>query len=488
MRALGFCVSVEHARFMARRFTDAGLPAEAVWAETETDARAAALKKLASGELRALFSVDVFNEGVDVPEVDTILMLRPTESALVFLQQLGRGLRRYEGKDCVTVLDFIGTAHRKFRFDLRYRSITGATRPEVEQQIHEGFPLLPAGCSMQLDRVATRIVLDNLRTAIPSNRLARIRELKALWDSDVCQRSRVPTLTEYLEASGLDLEDIFDGGSWWSSLKRAAGLPCAAAGQAEEKLGKALSRMLHIDDPLRLAAYRRWLSGELLPRDEPVLAGWVATVWQADNPGSFAAAQSLLRQSPEIVQESLEVLDLLEARAGHLTYELDDEMQWPHTVPLSVHAKHSLSEILAAFGRISPGQFYQHREGPFRHPGTNSDLFFVTLEKDEKHYSPSTLYNDYAISATRFHWQSQSILRQRNETAQRYIEHEARGGHVFLFVRSRRKRSDGRTMPYTFLGPCDYVSHHGERPINFVWQLRRPMPADFYQASKVAAG
>ena len=487
MRALGFCVSVEHAKFMARRFSEAGLPAEAVWAETESAARSAALKKLATGELRALFSVDVFNEGVDIPEVDTILMLRPTESALVFLQQLGRGLRRYDGKDCVTVLDFIGNAHRKFRFDLRYRAITGATRPEVEQQIEEGFPLLPAGCSMQLDRVATRIILDNLRTAIPSNRPARIRELRALWDSDACQRSRVPTLAEYLKASGLDLEDVFDGSSWWSSLKRAAGLPCAAVGPAEERLGKALSRMLHIDDPLRLAAYRRWVTGERLATDEPIVAGWVATVWQADGPASCEAAQSLLRQSPEVCLEWLEVMDLLEARAGHLTYELDDEMEWSHTVPLSVHARHSLVEILAAFGRITPGHFYQHREGPFRHPDTNSDLFFVTLEKNEKDYSPSTLYNDYAISADRFHWQSQSRLRQATETARRYIAHSARGGHVFLFVRERRK-SDGRTTPYTFLGPADYVSHHGERPINFVWQLRRPMPADFYRTSKVAAG
>ena len=487
MRALGFCVSVEHARFMARRFSEAGLPAEAVWADTESDVRAAALKRLASGELRALFSVDVFNEGVDIPEVDTILMLRPTESALVFLQQLGRGLRRHDGKDCVTVLDFIGNAHRKFRFDLRYRSITGATRPEVEQQIAEGFPLLPAGCAMQLDRVATRIVLDNLRTAIPSSRPARIRELRALWESDVRRRSRVPTLAEFLDASGLDLEDIFDGRSWWSSLKRDAGLPCVMAGPEEEKLGRAFSRVLHVDDPLRLSAYRRWVSGEMLPSDEPVVAGWIGTVWQADGPNSFDAAQRLLRQSPEICREWLEVIALLEARAGHLTYALDDEMQWPHTVPLSVHAKHSLAEILAAFGRITPGRFYQHREGPFRHQETNSDLFFVTLEKNEKDYSPSTLYNDYAISADRFHWQSQSRLRQRTETAQRYIEHRSRGSHVFLFVRDRRK-SDGRTMPYTFLGPCDHVSHHGERPINFVWQLRRAMPADFYRTSKVAAG
>jgi superfamily II DNA or RNA helicase len=123
MRALGFCVSVEHARWMARKFVAAGLRA---------------------GELQILFAVDLFNEGLDIPEIDTVLFLRPTESAIVFLQQLGRGLRLCRGKSCLTVLDFIGQAHRNFRFDLRYRALLGGTRDQLEQQINEGVSL-PAG-------------------------------------------------------------------------------------------------------------------------------------------------------------------------------------------------------------------------------------------------------------------------------------------------------------------------------------------------------
>jgi hypothetical protein len=178
MRALGFCVSVAHAEFMARRFTEAGLPSLAVSADTDSDDRARRCGP-ARRRVRALFAVDLFNEGVDLPEVDTLLFLRPTESALVFLQQLGRGLRRHEGKDCVTVLDFIGQAHRQFRFDLRYRAITGATRARRwRSRSSDGFPFLPAGCSMQLDRVATDIVLKNIRQAIPSRRPAMERELR----------------------------------------------------------------------------------------------------------------------------------------------------------------------------------------------------------------------------------------------------------------------------------------------------------------------
>src|SRR5581483_2513360 len=118
----------------------AGLPAAAVDANTPPAERAQARQQLTAGTLRCIFSVDVFNEGLDVPDVDTVLFLRPTESITVFLQQFGRGLRHAPGKACLTVLDFIGQQHRKFRFDLRYRALTGAPRRALERHLEEGFP------------------------------------------------------------------------------------------------------------------------------------------------------------------------------------------------------------------------------------------------------------------------------------------------------------------------------------------------------------
>ena len=483
MRALGFCVSIAHAEFMARKFSDAGLPSQAVSADTDSDTRRIALADLRAGRLRALFAVDLFNEGVDLPEVDTLMLLRPTESALVFMQQLGRGLRRFEGKDCVTVLDFIGQAHRKFRFDLRYRAITGGTRSEVEKQIELGFPYLPAGCSMQLDKVASTIVLENLRSAIPSARPAMVRELRALMESDRF-RHRAPSLAEFLQETGLELGDVYKNGCW-SSLKRAAGAPLPAAGPEEDAIGDAFIRLLHIDDPLRLDGYRRWLSGPatamLNDVEARIAVGLPATIWGQRMPATLAEALSRLQSHPALVEELNELLDLLEAEATHLTYPLASG------IPLSVHARHSLVDVFAAIGRITPGEFYQHREGVYYDEDTNTDLFFVTLKKSDREYSKSTLYKDYAISPTLFHWESQSTTTIASRTGQRYIHHRERGGHVLLFVR-QQKRLDGQTVPYTLLGPADYVSHQQERPIQFVWRLHRPMPADFFRQAKVAAG
>jgi hypothetical protein len=152
-----------------------------------------------------------------------------------------------------------------------------------------------------------------------------------------------------------------------------------------------------------------------------------------------------------------------------------------------VHARHSLREVLAAFGMLRVGGSIYEQTGVFRDERTNSDLFFVTLEKSERDYSPSILYKDYAISPELFHWESQSGTSQQSPTGQRYIRHQERGGQILMFVRQRR-RQDGRATPYTFLGPADYVSHKGERPISFVWRLRRPMPAGMFREAKVAAG
>ena len=154
---------------------------------------------------------------------------------------------------------------------------------------------------------------------------------------------------------------------------------------------------------------------------------------------------------------------------------------WNRQYVESVHI--TMAESFGVEGR---GAFYEET-GVVRDEATNSDLFFVTLEKSERDYSPSTLYKDYAVSPTLFHWESQSSTTQVAPTGQRYIRHRETGGHILLFVRQRR-RQDGRTMPYTFLGPVDYVSHKGERPISFMWKLRRPMPAGFFRDAKVATG
>jgi hypothetical protein len=152
-------------------------------------------------KINVIFSVDLFNEGLDIPEIDTVLFLRPTESATVFLQQLGRGLRRSGDKSGLTVLDFIGQQHRQFRFEPRLTALTGAHGHGLIREIEAGFPSLPAGCSMQLDRIASATILDNIRSAIAGLRRAQLAaELRSIGD--------VP-LSEFIRTTGHGLDEVY---------------------------------------------------------------------------------------------------------------------------------------------------------------------------------------------------------------------------------------------------------------------------------------
>ncbi|SNS79227.1 Superfamily II DNA or RNA helicase [Geodermatophilus pulveris] len=237
MRALGFCVSVQHAQYMADRFTRAGIPSRAVTATSTREERAAALAALRDRTVNVLFTVDLFNEGLDIPAVDTVLFLRPTESATVFLQQLGRGLRLAEDKACLTVLDFIGAQHREFRFDLRFRALTGSSRRGVPRDVEQGFPTLPAGCHIELDRMAQRIVLDNIKQSLSVSWKGLVNE---------ATREQSPSLADFLEETGIELEDLYRGnGRSWLDLQRAAGWIDDTPGPDDAALGAALGRMLH---------------------------------------------------------------------------------------------------------------------------------------------------------------------------------------------------------------------------------------------------
>jgi superfamily II DNA or RNA helicase len=134
-RALAFCATKRHAQYMAERFCDVGLKAAFLTSDNDEE-RQTLNKQLAKGEINYLFVVDIFNEGVDIPSVDTVLFLRPTESLTVFLQQLGRGLRLYPGKQQLTVLDFVAQLNKKYDFASRFRSLLTRTDKSVAEQVH----------------------------------------------------------------------------------------------------------------------------------------------------------------------------------------------------------------------------------------------------------------------------------------------------------------------------------------------------------------
>jgi superfamily II DNA or RNA helicase len=474
MRALGFCVSVRHAEYMAAFCSRKGLPALAVTGETPGPRRDDALRRLRAGEVNVLFTVDLFNEGLDVPAVDTVLLLRPTESATIFLQQLGRGLRLAEDKECLTVLDFIGTAHRKFRFDQRFRAVVGGTRASVRRQIEEGFPHLPAGCEIQLDRETQEAVLHNLRNALPSTTSGLADDLRALGDV---------SLREFLHHSELDLEDLYRNDLCFTALKHRAGLRRGEA--PDNTVTRAFSRLLHVDDPHRLDTWRRWLAAEVPPAADPTDALQLMLftgLGHVRRPTSeLADAFRELWALPDLRSELRELLDELADRRRRPTWPMLD-------LPFRIHGTYGRDEISAGLRQTRKGKLLRTQGGVYKDDDAGADILYVTLEKDEKQFTPTTLYEDYPISPTRFHWESQGVTRADSDTGRRYQEHQQRNWRILLFVRQHKHDERGVTSPYLFLGPVRYVSHEREKPMRIIWELERPMPPDFFRQVKVAAG
>ena len=482
MRALGFCVSIDHAEFMARKFAAAGFAAKAITSRTSSEERRNALQDLRDGKLAILFTVDLFNEGVDVPAMDTVLMLRPTESATIFLQQLGRGLRKHDGKSVLTVLDFVGQQRKEFRFDQRFSRLLGRTRRQIENDVQHGFPFLPAGCEITLDRESQEIVLASIKNAMPATFNKRVDELRSLGDI---------SLATFLHEANLDLTDLYSSKHYWTSTRRAARFVSTEAAADEAAIGRGIGRMLHLDDLDRINFLRDTFLGDT-PRT-------TAHMVQAERARLTMAMMTLLRprkghyptlddalahvwQYPELRAEITELLDVLGERVTHLHTPADIHAN----VPLQVHATYAREEVMAALGPSTIDAPVLPQGGVYWHEPTQTDVFFVTLDKSSKDFSPTTRYHDYAISDTLFHWESQSVTRAASTTGQRYINQRMAGTNIALFVRRSPKTPDGRTRPYFFAGPADYVSHRGERPIGFTWELRNSLPGDTFADFRAA--
>ncbi|MBA9006836.1 DUF3427 domain-containing protein [Thermomonospora cellulosilytica] len=476
MRAVGFCVSIDHAEYMEREFERRGIRARAVTSRTSRQDREAALRGLRDGRIKAIFTVDLFNEGVDVPEIDTVLFLRPTESATVFLQQLGRGLRLTRDKAVLTVLDFVGRQRREFRFDKRFKALTGIERGRLEREIKAGFPTLPPGCAIDLDREVSGIVLANIRQALNVRWPDLAAELRAMGDV---------TLPEFLDATGLELEDLYRstrGG--WARLRRAAGLDTrpVTSEKADEEIRKAIGRLLHVDDPDRLTFLRDLLRRPRAPRladFDPAQRRLLAMLNSAFHAGKPLSALEThlarLWDLPGRREELLAVTDILYDRIHRVTPVVPEVSH----LPLRLHARYTRGEALAAFGQEVSAYF---REGVKWFAEERADVFLVTIDKNERDFSPTTMYQDRAITPWLFQWESQSQTRAESPTGRRYVHHRERGSTVHLFL---RKTSD---EAYTYAGPMTYQDHEGERPMRIRWLLSHPLPADVFHFAKVNAG
>ena len=488
VKGLGFCVTVEHAEFMCHYFNAHNIPSMFLTGNSPDEERKTAKQRLVAGEVRFIFVVDIYNEGVDIPEVNTVLFLRPTESLTVFLQQLGRGLRLAEDKECLTVLDFIGQANRKYNFEDKFAALLSNTTRSVTREIKDGFVSVPKGCYIQLEKKAAKYILDNIRASY-GNTAGLVARIASFAEDTGLEL----TLANFLDYYHLDPRAIYKFSSF-SRLCARADVIEDFVEPLEDTLTKASARLAVIDS-------RRWISFllDVLPRlddtdfttlsevEKRMLQMFYVTVWgkAADDWSSEEVLDNLYELSDSVTLLD-ELIDLLRYRFEQIDF-IDEPVNLGFDCPLDLHCTYTRDQLLVAMDFVKPATV---REGVKWLPDKQLDVFFVTLNKSDKDYSPTTMYNDYSISESLFHWQSQSTTAEDSPTGQRYIHHAERGSKVLLFVREfKSDRVAGGAEAYTYLGTANYVKHEGSRPMNITWHLDRPIPAKFLKkTNKLVVG
>ena len=489
-KAVCFCCSIDHAEFMARMFNEAGYKAMAVTSRNSEDIDMAS-DKLAHGEINYLCVADMLNEGIDIPEIDTVLFLRPTESLTVFLQQLGRGLRLADGKTCLTVLDFVAQAHQNYNYESRFRALVGRGNRSVEDEIKNGFLFLPRGCSITMERQAQEYILKNIREAIFN--LRRLRREVQNFHQNTGQEL---TLPNFLENFGLDWRLIYKTPGSWARLKQQAGIKVKGFNSDSKYiklLEGGLSRLFHTNSYDYLSFLRKLVANQMIipanvsKRERKFFELFYYTIWM-DTVDKVNHTFNLSIQDISDAVASLasmkwfmeELYVLVELRLSQLSkttqwISIDDEAEIELYGCYSADEIHLLLENKLGRWQVFGTQYNTERKFA---------MVFVTINKSDKEYSPSTRYEDYAISPNQFHWQSMNSVRIDSEEGQRIIQQPTNGWKYILFVRDAKKDEYGNTNGYYCLGLIDYNSSIGERPMNVVWDMQHSIPGFILETAK----
>lgn len=488
VRAIGFCASIAHAQYMKQKFEEVNLKAESLTSENSKD-RIDIIHKFKSHEINYLFVVDIFNEGVDIPEIDTVLFLRPTESLTIFLQQLGRGLRLHEGKDILTVLDFVGHARKEYDYENKFRALIGKTNTTVQNEIEKDFPNLPLGSAIILEKQAKNYILENIRQATDMNKRKLIQLLQNFGN-----HTNLPlTLQNFIKIYNLKLRNIYKHHTF-HSLKS----------EAFEEYFNALNF-----DNYKAMLGKKWLVTESISYFKFIL-NLIDVDFDLDKlPDQAENELMALMFYYDFYQDAVEGLSLEKGiKQIGKNKEFVDEMRSFLTVkinnigfeeipfeeiepafPLMIHSRYTRDQILVALGLSTINKKSHNREGVAQNKDSNVEALFINLKKSEEDFSPTTMYDDYAINELLFHWQSQNQTSPESSKGLSYINQAEKGKTILLFVRESKNDADGFTQGYVFIGPAKYVEHEGSKPMSIKWELEEPMPHYLWKdAAKLVAG
>lgn len=488
IRALCFCVDQKHAKYMAAKFTLCGLKADVLISEN-AQMRAVLHRRLKNKEINYLFVVDMFNEGIDIPEVDTILFLRPTESLTVFIQQFGRGLRKSEGKNHVNIFDYVGNCRAEFNYTDRMRAIIGRTSMSVEEEIEHNCPHLPLGCRIMLESKAKEYILKNIKGAIKRFTTRKVISLIQNFE----RHHSVPlTLTNFVRIYQIPLNKLYRDRTW-NQLLCKTGMK-----HIQSRFNAELCR----------AVFRKWLSTDsysylnfiknLVQKDFKIKVDMLTPVDQKrllmlyydlfENAGYFNNLQKMVDELSTdyyFCVELKEIISLLLQRTK--AYEKEDNSMLPD-FPLKLHGVYTKAQIQVAIGTSTLEKKSPSREGMERNKKLNLEAMFVDIIKNREEGS-TTDYDDKALSPYLFQWDTQNRVKPDSNEGKAYINQTQT---MLLFVREQKNFAEdkSRTMGYVYLGRVrlhkwEYKNLGTRKQMQIVWNMIEPIPGSVMHFARI---
>ncbi|MEH7440673.1 DEAD/DEAH box helicase [Neobacillus drentensis] len=505
-KGLGFCVSIEHAQYMAGEFNKRGYKSVCLYGADPPEKRELYINRLESDhdELEFIFTVDIFNEGVDIPSINTVLMLRPTNSPIVFIQQLGRGLRKHANKSFLTVLDFIGNHNKTFLIALALNGSRYYDKESLKVAIATGFANIPGCTHIQMDKISQERILAQ----IDNENFNSMKYLKEeYFEFKKLNQGRIPyLLLDYLKYDGapdpvkfIDREKTYL--SFVAKVEKDDYLKGLLQNDAFESTLKELSSKLPLKRIYEFVIIRYLIDHgeinlEVAKRqilkmindvdDDSVLhafeclnQNYYDSGQLKNKPKLFNYIEGKLTKTPIFIEQLKNqdyrkyIEDII--TYGIFRYEKEFKSEY-YGVP---HFKHYEQYPMMDAALLSN---YRKIHSSFRGSGLLANgkeyFLFIDLHKEED-VKESINYKDKFINERYFQWQSQNSTTQSSERGQNIIHNKKRGVNLHLFVRKYRE-IDGKNEPFIYIGKGDTVQYEGEKPITVKIKLEQEIPATLY--------
>ncbi|MEG0568214.1 MAG: DEAD/DEAH box helicase [Clostridium sp.] len=505
-KCIGFCANIDHAMYMTEEFNKKGINSICLTGQNTADEREEGIRRLECDEdnLEVIFTVDIFNEGVDIPSINSVLMLRPTSSPIIFIQQLGRGLRKYKDKSFLTVLDFIGNHQKAFLIAIALNGARFYDKDSLKVAVATEFSNIPGCTNIQMDRIAQERILEQLN----SENFNAMKYLKEEYlEFKKMNGGRVPYfLTDYTKYDGAPdplrfLTKVKTYSEFVIKMENDDVLEDILSNQVFYKILKELTDKLPLKRPYEFSIIKGLLKNQTMSIGDArcEITKYIDEVDEDSIKHSFNYLSGKYYDSSQlknyvnwIIYNGDEVYIPDEYKSifwkkeyrkliddvlnyGLIRYENNYSSDYYGVPYFKLYSQYQMIDaaLLSNYTKIHTS---------FRGSGliTNDKEYFLFIDlHKEEGIKESINYKDKFINRDLFQWQSPNSTSQNSDRGRNITHNKENGVNLHLFVRKYRE-IDGVVEPYIYIGKGDTIEYSGEKPITVKLKLHNIMPSGLY--------